>query len=111
MTDNEIRNIVKLTVEELTQRQLLRQEPKYTLILKEMDKRFYAFFQKNKHDGKLHRALVELSDDPYIDIIYLHYRDEMTLANIAEIMERDDRTIKRNKKRLVKLIFQMLTDD
>lgn len=111
MNDNEqVREIVKMTVEELTRRQLLRTEPKYTVLLKELDKRFYAFFQKNKHDGKLHRALVELSDDPYIDIIYLHYRDEMTLAQIAEIMERDDRTIKRNKKRLIKRIFQLLED-
>lgn len=79
----------------------------YEVILKNTSERLRAFF-KNGNDIAVKAALRELSDDPYIDIIYLHYRDEKTLEFIAEILERDVRTILRNKKRLVNRIAQLI---
>lgn len=107
MNIEEIKLIVKLTVEELTQRKLL-QTDNYQNILTAVDKWLYDYFD-NKHNSKnLTRLLHSLSDDPYIDIIYLRYRDYKTMEWIAEHLDKDVSTIKRNKKRLIMVIYEAL---
>ena len=108
MNDDQVREIVRQTIDELTKRQMIRADPKYSYILHILDPRLRRFFKSSAHDGPLYRALSDLSDDPYIDIIYLHYRDGRTIAQIAEAMDKDDSTIKRNKKRLVRRIYHSL---
>lgn len=108
MTQEQIREIVKITLDELEQRHMLK-DP-YQNVLRYVDKRLYNFFS-NRGDGNgISYALHQLSDDAYIDIIYLQYRDGKTLEWIAEYYNKDISTIKRNKKHLVKKIYEMIRD-
>ena len=106
MTPEQIREIVKITLDELTQRKLIKDD--YPLILSKVELKLKAFFNSKGDSTGVSYALNLLSDDPYIDIIFLQYRDEVTLEWIAEVMDREVSTIKRNKKRLVKRIYELL---
>lgn len=109
MTPEQIREIVKITVDELTARKVVKPE-NYQEILRAVSKKLYAFFN-NKGDGSnIGYVLRQLSDDIYIDVIFLQYRDKKTLEFIAEGMSKDISTIKRNKKRLILQIHEMLTE-
>ena len=106
MTPEQIREIVKITLDELMVR---KQVNTYSSISQVVGARLDKFFKGGK-DKQLSYALNQLSDDPYIDIIFYNYRDGKTLEWIAEYMERDDRTIKRNKKRLIISIYERLEE-
>ncbi len=107
MTPEEIREVVKIVLDELSQRKQYK-PVSYSAVLQEVDKRLYKYF-KGGRDTELRQVLNRLSDDPYIDIIYLQYRDGKTLEWIAEIMDKDTSTIKRNKKRLIMTIYEALS--
>lgn len=107
MNQDQIREIVKMTIDELSNRHMLQDS--YQSILKVVDKRLYRFFAGEK-DATITSTLRELSDDPYIDIIYLQYRDRRTIEAIADYYEKDTSTIKRNKKRLIKAIYELIRD-
>lgn len=107
MTPEQIREIVKMTIDELSISGLLKDD--YQRILSTMEKRLYHFFN-DMEDSSLTLALRRLSDDPYIDIIYLQYRDSKTLEWIAEYYEKDTRTIMRNKKRLIMALYETVRD-
>lgn len=104
-TKTEIKEIIRMTIEEL-QRQGLYKPFDYTAVLSEMDPRMYKHFD-DKQNEEIERALDELDDDAYIDVIYLQYRDRMTIEQIAESMGKDVSTIKRNKKRILCRIYDM----
>ena len=107
MTPEQVREIVIMTIDELTDRKLIKSDS-YQYLLGVVDKALYRFFN-NKGDGNgISYALNQLSDDPYIDIIFLQYRDCKTLEFIAEYMDVDVSTIKRNKKRLIKRIYEYM---
>lgn len=107
MTPDQIRYIVKMTLDELDQRHMLV-DP-YKNILHIVDKRLNEYFSGTK-DAGITAALRQLSDDPYTDIIYLQYRDNKTIEAIAEYYDKDISTIKRNKKRLIKIIYGVITE-
>ena len=108
MTPEQIREIVKITLDELTQRKLIKDD--YSIILPMVESKLTAFFT-NKGDGNgIGYALNQLSQDSYIDVIFLQYRDGKTLEWIAEVMNVDVSTIKRNKKRLISKIFELLEE-
>lgn len=109
MTQDQIREIVKMTVDELTERKLIHIE-KYQNILRAVEVRLYSFFDGTKSDS-INYALRQVCDDPYIDIIFLQYRDGQTLEYIAEVLEKDVSTIKRNKKRLITKIYELIMED
>ena len=108
MSQEDIREIVRLTINELAKRKMLKLE-NYNSMLYAVEPKLKEFF-KNKKDKKLRHILSQLSDDPYIDVIYLQYRDNKTLDKIAEYMEKDVSTIKRNKKRIIMSIYEMLEE-
>lgn len=103
-----IKEVVRQTVEELIQKRLINKNV-YPYILEVVNKRLYPYFRTGKDDA-IKRALIQLSDDPYIDVIYLHYRDMQTIERIAEYMDKDSSTIKRNKKRLIMKIFELMEE-
>lgn len=105
MTQEQIVEIIKLTLDELDNRHMLV-DP-YKNILRVVDERLYKYFDGAK-DSALTRALRELSDDQYIDIIYLQYRDTYTVESIAAYYDKDTSTIKRNKRRLIKKIYEVI---
>lgn len=108
MTPEQIREVVKITLDELTTRKLIKDN--YPAILNEVERKLKLYFN-NRGDGlNISYALNQLSDDPYIDIIYLHYRDGRTLEWIAEYYDKEVSTIKRNKKRLITKIYELLEE-
>lgn len=107
MDQSQIREIVRMTIDELDQRNMLK-DP-YQSILGAVDKRVNKYFSGGKDSG-ISSALRELSDDPYIDLIYLQYRDGKTIEWIANYYNKDTSTIKRNKKRLIKSIYEIIRD-
>lgn len=106
MTPEQIREVVKITLDELTNRKLIKDD--YQSVLRVVEKKLRGYF--NGNDKAVSSALRILSDDPYMDIIYLHYRDDLTLENIAEYYDKEVSTIKRNKKRLIYKIYDLLEE-
>ena len=106
MTPEEIREVVKIVLDELSQRKQYK-PVNYSAVLQAVDKRLYKYFRGGR-DAELRQVLNHISDDAYIDIIYLQYRDGKTLEWIAEILDKDTSTIKRNKKRLIMTIYESL---
>lgn len=112
MTPEQIREVVRIALDELEQRQLIK-KPSYQNILPNVeDELTNYFYPQNATDKKrkIGHILRELYDDPYIDVILLHYRDKKPLGFISECMDRDITTIKRNKKRLIFRIYELLND-
>lgn len=109
MNSAEIREIVKITLDELMKRKLVKIED-YKAILKRVEPKIEGFFGGKKSDETIAMAIIlnALSDDFYIDIIYLSYRDHKTLEWIAEYYDVEISTIKRNKKRLIYKINELL---
>lgn len=107
MDQSQIREIVRMTIDELDQRNMLK-DP-YQSILGAVDKRLNKYFKGGK-DAGISSALRELSDDPYIDLVYLQYRDGKTIEWIGDYYCKDTSTIKRNKKRLIKAIYEIIRD-
>lgn len=105
MKPEQVREIVKITIDELTQRKQLDIE-NYQTTLRAVEANLYSFFDNKSND--IAYALNQLSDDPYIDIIYLQYRDGKTLEWIAEYFNKDVSTIKRNKKRIIQAVYKLL---
>ena len=105
----EVKAIIRMTIDELEQRQLLKHD-NYEYMLEVVGARLHTFFSGIK-DSKLSKALSKLSDDTYVDIIFLQYRDCRTLEWIAEYLEVDVSTVKRNKKRLIqKLYYEVIQE-
>lgn len=106
MTAEQIREVVKITLDELTARGMVKDS---TIDAKRVVEGKLTEFFNNKGDGNgISYCLSTLSDDPYIDVIYLNYRDEITIERIAEIMDKDESTIKRNKKRLIIKMYELM---
>ena len=106
MTPEQVREVVKITLDELALKNMLS-DP-YPIILKEVEKELQSYF-KNK-SKKVLPALRQLSDDKYIDIIYFQYRDSKTLEWIAEYLDVSVRAVKYNKKRLITAIYNYLRE-
>lgn len=107
MTAEEIRSVVSITLDELSKRNMLKDD--YAATLNIVDTRLKKFFSGTK-DSDVGKILRALSEDAYIDVIYLQYRDGLTLEYIAETFDKDVSTIKRNKKRLIKTIHRYLQE-
>ena len=107
MTPAEIREVVKMTLDELTQRKLIKTD-NYQTILQVVEPKLYDYFNGKGEGNGISGVLYRFMDDEYIDIIYAIYRDGNTQEWIAEYLGVDVSTIKRNKKRLIIKIYELL---
>lgn len=107
MDKSEVQSIILMTIQELKRQGMLKDT--YSVILKETEPVIKEYFTK-KNNKNIERFLREYSDDQYIDIIYLHYRDCITIERIAGALDKDVSTIKRNKKRLIMRLYDRLGD-
>lgn len=105
MTPEQIREIVKITIDELDKRKLLKNDP-YQSVLQEIEPKLKEFFDGT--DKSLSNVIKVLSDDTYVDILFLQYRDGRTLDWIANALDVDISTVKRNKKRLIYRVYELL---
>lgn len=104
MTTEEIREIVRMTLEELIRDRLINVDS-YDTVLEHVAPKLRAYFNGDD-DSKVSAALKSIADDYYADIIYLQYRDDHTIEWIAEELNREPRTILRNKKRLIYKLYE-----
>lgn len=105
MDKTEVQEIILMTIQELRRQGMLKD--RYSVVIKNIDPVLKEYFFK-KNNKKIEYFLRTHSDDPYIDVIYLHYRDSMTLERIASILDKDTSTVKRNKKRLIMELYDVL---
>lgn len=105
MTEEEIINIVNLTVKALKREGLLKDldEAIYT----EMSERLARFFSGSV-DIELGKALQEIKNDWYFEILPLYYQNGMTTEAIAGYIGADVSTINRNRKRLCVKLYKMI---
>lgn len=61
--------------------------------------------------AEIDKCLEESANDPYIGIIRLYYFDGLTNAAAAQEMFCDERTARRNRKRLVRIFAVRLASD
>ena len=61
MTPEQIREVVKMTLDELTQRKLIKDD--YPVILKAVENKLHEFFN-HKGTGRVGGVIMSLSDDP-----------------------------------------------
>lgn len=107
MDNVEVQRIVRMTIKELKRQGMIKAN--YVTVLKEVEPVLREYF-RTKGNKQIEYFLRDRSDDTYIDILYLHYRDNITIERIAEVLEKDVSTIKRNKKRLIMSIYELLEE-
>lgn len=107
MENVEVQMIVRMTIKELKRQGMIKAN--YVTVLKEVEPVLREYF-RTKGNKQIEYFLRDRSDDTYIDILYLHYRDNITIERIAEVLEKDVSTIKRNKKRLIMSIYELLEE-
>ena len=109
MKAEEVREIVKMTIDELLSANILSLNIAYPKIKEIVESELTSFFNggKSQHISKI---LNQLYDDEYIDVIFLYYRNNKTLEWIAEYMDKDVSTITRNRKRLITEIYNLLSE-
>lgn len=95
MTESEVKQVVKETINELRKQGLLK-DARYTEAA-EMLTRFYA---DGETDLVIRSALKTISSDQYFKLIPLAYDYGYSNNQLAEVFGVDVTTVKRNKKRL-----------
>lgn len=106
----QIKLIISMVIDELTSRNLIKADDYQKSAVKDTEKKLYQFFNNHGDGYGINHALNILSDDPYMFIIFMKYKENKTLEYIAEYSNKDVSTIKRNKKRLILSIYQILND-
>ena len=108
MTDFEISQLVKHTVEETIEQ--LREAGLLRSVTDQAYKDASAELKKFYADGEnrpdIESALAELKGDKYYKIIPLYFNYGYTIEEIAEIFQVEVSTISRNKKRLTLKIWE-----
>lgn len=106
MTEQEVKQIVSKTIEELVEKDLMREE---TFISYQfMSAKLKIHYQK-KPEQEIADALDKIKSDPYFYIIPAFYKKNYSLQRIAVEAKRDRSVIVRNKKRLVLKIYKIYT--
>lgn len=103
MTDKEVKEVVKITVDTLLKEYMISSD---SISYGSVDKQLREHYKNPS--TLITQALEQLVDHPYYDILELYYRDNWTLEAIAEDYDVDISTIVRNKKRLCIKIFNLI---
>lgn len=104
MTEKEIRAIVECTVDDLLNRDMLKEDG--NLNYQFMSAKLEEYF-RNPRSERIRNALDCIRSDPYYKIIPEYYKFHRTLTWIAVDRKCDRVTIARNKKRLVLELYKM----
>lgn len=107
MTHKEIKQIVRLTIDELKRQGFFRNNNE--LAYAEISSVLTAYYKDGEKDEAVAEALRQLSADPYFRIIPLYYDYGYTIDKLAELFNVEVSTITRNKKRLCLQIYSAIT--
>lgn len=106
MTDEEIKKIVKIAIEESEERLMCDEEElKYSYMSIKLKKHY-----RGRQDERIRNALNEIKSDKYFRIIPYYYKDGKTITAISVNMECDRSTIARNKRRLVLQLYSIYSE-
>lgn len=106
MDKQEVKEIIEMTIKELKKEHMLKET--MDAIYVDVSERLTKYYRNGETDLKIKLALEEFKDDLYIEILYLYYRDNMTIERIAEELGVDISTVTRNKKRLCISLYNLL---
>ena len=103
MTEEEVRMVVRITIEELKRGGLLKDftDIAYT----EAASLLQAYYDGGESDPIVSKAIQEQKEDPYFKIIPLYFSYGYTIEGLAELFKVEVSTVKRNKKRLCLAIY------
>ena len=104
MTKQEIQDVVRMTIDELTDRKLLSEndDVNYCFIGDRIRKHY-----RGHPDERIQKALGMLQHDPYFRIIPDYYRFDHTITHIGVDIGCDRATVCRNKRRLALMIYDI----
>ena len=122
MIDEAIREVIDETVNATVLKMkmvgLVKDNTKTAFQKTEEILRNYPTFKKIKDQPytvklvkQIEKALEEIRDDPYYDIIPMYYFEDETRENIALTLETTVRTVARNKRRLIDYLKVKLFSD
>ena len=105
MTEENVKQIVKYTIEELLGKSMIKYSD--LIIYEKMSDRLREYY-KTGNDPDLAYALDRLKDHPHIQLIEDYYKYNYTLEAIASDYGVEVRTISRRKKNLCIKIYKLL---
>ena len=105
LTENEVKVIVKATIDELRRGGYLKRSD--DIAYSEISARLFNYFRQPDSDPDIGNALARIKGDRYYNIITMYYRDRLTIDWIAEEFSCEISTITRNKKRLCLKIYHL----
>ena len=104
MTNNDIKSVVKETLDQLLSGNMLKYND--MIILDQMGEILKAHY--NKPDPEITQALESIKNDYYYGVLEGYYREGLTLERLSEKYNADISTIMRNKKRLCIQIYKLI---
>lgn len=105
MNENEIREIVSMTLDDLLDRELIKKDD--VINYQFMSAKLKEYYRTGKKNKIITAALEKIKDDIYFRIIPEYYQQGHTLIWIAVDAGCDRVTVARNKKRLVLQLYDL----
>ena len=105
MNENEIREIVSMTLDDLLDRELIKEDD--VINYQFMSAKLKEYYRTGKKNKIITAALEKIKDDIYFHIIPEYYQQGHTLIWIAVDTGCDRVTVARNKKRLVLQLYDL----
>ena len=105
LDEKEIKRIVSMTVDDLTDKKMLRSCDD-DLVYRFMSMQLRKHYHEHKSDI-VENAIACVQNDPYLKIIPMYYKNDMTITAIAVELACDRATVSRNKKRIVMQIYDV----
>lgn len=106
MTEQEVRKIVEITIEEYKRKGLILDEE--SAAYSDACELLKAYYDGGKQDVRISYAVQAVRFDPYFRVLQLYFEDHEKIETIARMMRVDASTIVRNKKRLCLEIYKDL---
>ena len=103
MKREEIREVVIMTIRELERARLLRRAD--DVAYSEISSRLYEYYKNPAGYPDIQRAIDNIRDDPYFEIIPRYYSQKIYVDTLSQMYGCDISTIARNKKRLCLQIY------
>lgn len=106
MTDENIKSVVKETVNELLGNSMIKYSE--LIIYEQIGERLREYYKEPGKDPDIAKALSQIKDHHYYNVLEMYYKDNRTLESIADKCYVDISTIVRNKKALCIKIFNLI---